>query len=313
MDVTTVYETVNSRYSSIATSATLDEEIISQNSRIASSFGYSEEELAKLPTGANLGLSCGNPLAVAHLKPSEVMVDLGSGGGLDCLIAANQMIQAEPMPTGKVYGIDRSEAMIALASKNVAKANLPGELVELVRAPISDIPLPASTADLVVSNCVINLVPDEDKPQVFREIHRILKPGGRVAISDLLAKKPLPDHIRRDAALLVGCVAGASLVDDYRRWIEEAGFQEDSIVFVDTKKDLNVYHEAGSLAVCCGTDSEGGEGSTCCSTAAIPRTDDKTCGDETGDAESCCIVDQAARCKVNFNVWVASYQIYAIK
>ncbi|OAP61795.1 hypothetical protein AYL99_03998 [Fonsecaea erecta] len=297
MDATSIYQTVNTKYSEFASRSNEGEAQASTRTRIAASFGYSADDLASLPTGTNLGLSCGNPLATANLQPAESMVDLGSGGGLDCLIAAKQMLRGTPSPSGKVYGIDRSEAMIALARKNAAQANLPNGLVEFIQAPISNIPLRSSTIDLVVSNCVINLVPDEDKPSVFREIHRLLKAGGRVAISDLLAKKAMPDHIRHDAALLVGCVAGASLVDEYRRWMVEAGFPKESITFINTKKDLNVYHDVDGIAPRCMEDTES-----------------KSCCDESAESPGCIQKNGGEPGKkLDFNEWVASYQIYAIK
>ncbi|OQU94755.1 Methyltransferase domain-containing protein [Cladophialophora immunda] len=305
MDAATIYQAVNTKYSEVASHAEEVRAQASKSTRIAASFGYSAEDLASLPTGTNLGFSCGNPLATANLQPAENMVDLGSGGGLDCLIAAKQMLTGSPSPSGKIYGVDRSEAMIALATKNAAKANLPEGLVEFIQAPISDIPLRDSTIDLVVSNCVINLVPDEDKPIVFKEIHRLLKPGGRVAISDLLAKKPMPEHIRRDAALLVGCVAGASLVEEYRRWMEEAGFQKDSIAFINTEKDLNVYHDGDGTAPCCIEDTES---KSCCD-----KSTDSGCCVEKNGSKPCCTTNGEPDNKMDFNEWVASYQIYAIK
>ncbi|EXJ81343.1 hypothetical protein A1O3_07633 [Capronia epimyces CBS 606.96] len=288
MDASAIYQAVDATYSSIASQAQARSNqpptAQPQYVQIARSFGYSANDLALLPTGANFGLSCGNPLATAHLQPSETMVDLGSGGGLDCLIAARQMLQADAAPTGKVVGVDRSESMIGLARQNLQRADLPAGLVEFIHAPISEIPLETASVDVVVSNCVINLVPDQDKPRVFREIYRLLKPGGRVAISDLLAKKPMPDHIRQDAALLVGCVAGASLVQDYRRWIADAGFHDDGMAVVDTGKDLNVYHG-----------QDGPSPSPCCKSGVAEEG--------TGRGGS----------SVDFNAWVASYQIYAVK
>jgi len=277
MDTAAIYEAVNDGYSTIASHAHLQSpELLSQSksTQIASSMGYSARDLDSLPPGTNLGLSCGNPLATARLQPSDTVLDLGSGGGLDCIIAGKRMVgmHAHASPTGKIYGVDRSEAMIALARKNATNAGLGHGLVEFIHAPISNIPLPDSMVDLVVSNCVINLVPDDDKPDVFREIYRVLKPGGRLSISDLLAKRELPDHIRQDAALLVGCVAGASLVADYRRWMLQAGFRNESMVFVDTGNDLNVYHDHDhdhdqGGASCCGGEmtsggSSGGQGET---------------------------------------------------
>ncbi|KIW98683.1 uncharacterized protein Z519_00344 [Cladophialophora bantiana CBS 173.52] len=305
MDAATIYQTVNTRYSKVASQADESDAQASKSTQIAASFGYSAEDLASLPTGTNLGLSCGNPLATANLQPSENMVDLGSGGGLDCLIAARQILKGNPSPSGKIYGIDRSEAMIALARKNAAKANLPEGLVEFIQAPITEIPVKDSTVDLVVSNCVINLVPDEDKPTVFKEIHRLLKPGGRVAISDLLAKKPMPNHIRRDAALLVGCVAGASLVDEYRRWMEEAGFLKDSITFINTEKDLNVYQDADGTASCCREETGS---KSCCD-----KNTDSACCVENNGRKPCCTKNAEPSRKLDFNEWAASYQIYAIK
>ena len=306
MDPTTIYETVNIRYSSIADNAHLDSTDAGANTRIASSFGYSAEELASLPRGTNLGLSCGNPLATAHLKPSETLLDLGSGGGLDCLIAAHQMLKIDPSPTGKIYGVDRSAQMIALGRKNATATKIPPGLVEFIHAPIVKVPLEDATVDLIVSNCVINLVPDEDKPRVFREMYRLLIPGGRVAISDILAKKTLPDHIRRDAALLVGCVAGASLVAEYRRWFEDAGFRRESIVFVNTEKDLNVYNEGGcgdGSAACCGQEPN----------KANCSKKDEGKGVQGGDLGVDGHAEVEANEKMDFNEWVASYQIYAIK
>ena len=305
MDSATIYDTVNTRYSLIASNAHSGKAETSDVNHIASSFGYSADELASLPGGTNLGLSCGNPLATANLKPHEVMVDLGSGGGLDCLVAAKQMLTAHSAPTGKIYGIDRSETMITLAWKNAARANFPVDLVEFIQAPISEIPLQGSRIDLIVSNCVINLVPDEDKPKVFKEMHRLLKPGGRVTISDLLARRQMPEHIRHDAALLCGCVAGASLAEEYQRWIEEAGFQRESIVFINTEKDLNVYQDLEGGAACCGVEID----SKACSTAP----EHAGCCSEGIETDPCRADKLQSGRKIDFNEWVASYQIYAIK
>jgi len=306
MDVASIYQNVQTRYSEIALQAHGDEAQLSKASRIASSFGYSGEDLASLPSGTNLGVSCGNPLATVNLEPSETMLDLGSGGGLDCLIAANQMLKKNPVPSGKIYGVDRNGMMIALARRNASKSNLPEGFVQFIQAPISEIPLEDSTVDLVVSNCVINLVPDGDKPKVFREIHRLLKAGGRVAISDILAKKPMPDHIRHDAALLVGCVAGASLLDEYRQWMVKAGFQDDAIRFINTEKDLNVYHEAERAPACC---AEQKESESCCN----KETEGAVCCAEKNGLKPCCTETAEVGKELDFNEWVASYQVYAVK
>ena len=168
------------------------------------------QELASIPADANMGLSCGNPTAYASLKPGEVVVDLGSGGGLDVFLAA-----AKVGPTGKAIGIDMTPEMIARARQNAAKGadGSPIANVEFHLATIDKMPLPDASADCVISNCVINLVPD--KRAVFREIFRVLKPGGRVAISDLVLKKPLPPELAADLTAYVGCIAGAIGVDEY--------------------------------------------------------------------------------------------------
>jgi len=282
MNSSTVYQTVNHGYSTIASEAYCNPSQPSKSAQIATSFGYSAEQLASLPDSTNLGLSCGNPLAIANLQPTETMLDLGSGGGLDCLIAARQMLQADPSATGKVYGVDRSSNMIELARRNASKSNLPDGLVEFIEAPITKITLEDASVDLVVSNCVINLVPDADKPMVFSEIYRLLKPGGRLAVSDLLAKKDMPDHVRNDAALLIGCIAGASLVEQYRMWMVDAGFEQDSIAFVNTNADLNVYLEQTAPLSCCSSKT---------SRRSSPKSSDK----------------------LDFNEWVAAFQIYAVK
>jgi len=336
MDIASTYYHVNSKYSELANQAdtATDGADNSKYARIAESFGYTAAQLSSLPPGTNLGLSCGNPLATAHIQPDETMADLGSGGGFDCLIAARQMIAAaHGTPKGKIYGVDRSSDMVALARKNAERAGIPVGFVEFVEAPITHIPLPDTVADLVVNNCVINLVPDEDKPRVFKEIHRLLKPGGRLAASDILAKRPLPERIRKDVALVVGCIAGASLVDEYKAWMTAAGFAEQSLMFVETGKDLNVYKDSA----CCGDDvvskenrmgeaayqTEGNETKKCC----VQTSDACGCGEshdpKTKSTAPCCRKDNAAAeqdggcCSplpsIDFNEWVAAYQIYAVK
>lgn len=186
--------------------------------QLAGTLGYSADQLAALPEGANLGLSCGNPTAIASLKPGEVVVDLGSGAGFDAFLAGPKV-----GPTGRVIGVDMTPDMLSKARKNIASYRQRSGLdnVEFRLGEIEHLPLADNSADVVISNCVINLSPD--KPQVWREIARVLKPGGRVAVSDLALLQPLPPAVVEMVAALVGCVAGAALVDDTRRMITEAG------------------------------------------------------------------------------------------
>ena len=177
--------------------------------------GYSEVELAAVPEGANLGLGCGNPQAIAAMKPGEVVIDLGSGAGFDCFLAAQQV-----GPTGRVIGVDMTHEMLKKARENanqINATNVEFRLGELEHLPVAD-----NTADVVISNCVIVLVPD--KAQVFREAFRTLKPGGRIAISDVLNTVPMPAELRADTALLCGCMAGTASVEQIFDWLSEAGF-----------------------------------------------------------------------------------------
>ena len=177
--------------------------------------GYSDTELAAVPEGANLGLGGGNPQAIAALQPGEVVIDLGSGAGFDCFLAAGQV-----GPAGRVIGVDMTHEMLKKARENAAKIgaqNVEFRLGELEHLPVAD-----NTADVILSNCVINLVPD--KAQVFREAFRTLKPGGRLAISDVVNKAPLPAKLQADPALLCGCIAGAATIAETEAWLAEAGF-----------------------------------------------------------------------------------------
>jgi arsenite methyltransferase len=187
--------------------------------------GYSAEELAALPEGADLGLSCGNPNALAALKPGEVVLDLGSGGGFDVFIAGRKV-----GPTGRVIGVDMTPDMLTRARRNLAgyRQRTGLDNVEFRLGEIEYLPVADNSVDVLISNCVINLSPD--KPRVWREIARVLKPGGRVAVSDLALLQPLPPAVRQMVEALVGCVAGAVLVEDTRRMMREAGLTDLQLV-----------------------------------------------------------------------------------
>jgi SAM-dependent methyltransferase len=201
---------------------------------VAAAFGYSAEELASLPAEANMGLSCGNPVALASLRPGEVVVDLGCGGGMDVFLAAKKVGSL-----GRVIGIDMTEDMLARARTAAERHNVTN--VEFHLAEITKLPLPDNSVDCIISNCVINLVTDKDA--AFREMWRVLKPGGRVALSDIALKKTLPPEIKASIEAYVGCISGAILIHDYRSKLEAANFE--SVVITDTGADLNVYAEAG--------------------------------------------------------------------
>ncbi len=191
--------------------------------------GYSKEDITGVIEGANMGLGCGNPVALASLKPGETVVDLGSGGGFDCFLAAKQVGE-----TGQVIGVDMTPEMIAKARINAEKMgtkNIEFRLGEIEHLPVAD-----NSADLIMSNCVINLSPD--KPQVYREAYRILKPGGRLSISDVLATAALPAKIRSNLALVAACVGGAVTFDDTKKMLTEAGFQNIKITAHDNSPDL---------------------------------------------------------------------------
>lgn len=177
--------------------------------------GYTKEQAAALPEGANLGLGCGNPLAHASLRAGEVVLDLGSGAGIDCFLAAREV-----GPTGKVIGVDMTASMLERARANAAKANITN--VEFRLGEIEHLPVADGSVDVIISNCVVNLSPD--KPQVFAEAFRALKSGGRLMLSDLVLTKPLSPALQNNVSLYVGCVAGASVEGDYLRMISEAGF-----------------------------------------------------------------------------------------
>ena len=236
-----IEKVVRERYGAVALSGLSSEQ--SGVRAVAEAFGYTAEELAAIPAGANMGLSCGNPLATASLREGEVVVDLGSGGGLDVFLAARKVGAA-----GRAIGIDMTPEMIELARRNASKleGGAPSN-VEFRQATIDDLPLEDASVDCVISNCVINLAPD--KRAVFREIARVLKPGGRLAVSDIALKRELPVELSADMLAYVGCVAGAIHVEEYRRWLTEAGFE--NVAVIDSGADLNAYSLAEGQSGCC--------------------------------------------------------------
>jgi arsenite methyltransferase len=189
--------------------------------QLAQAIGYSGAELAGMPEGANMGLSCGNPTAIASLKAGEVVLDLGSGGGFDCFIAGPKV-----GASGRVIGVDMTPDMITKARRNTAmyRARTGLENVEFRLGEIENLPVADSSIDVVISNCVLNLSPD--KARAWREIGRVLRPGGRVAVSDLALLRPLPAAVREDVEALVGCIAGAVLVDEVRSAMRTAGLTD---------------------------------------------------------------------------------------
>ena len=206
--------------------------------RLAMAVGYDAQSLANLPDGANMGLSCGNPVAIAALQEGQTVLDLGSGGGFDVFQAGERV-----KTSGRVIGVDMTPEMLARARKNIEQYRQRTGLdnVEFRLGEIEYLPVPDTCVDVALSNCVINLSPD--KPQVWREIFRVLKPGGKIAVSDLALLKPLPDDIRKMAAALVGCVAGAALVEETRALLEKTGFTSITLTpkldYVRSMQDWN--------------------------------------------------------------------------
>ena len=290
----TITQALKSKYGSVAVSGlSSDREGVKA---VAEAFGYSPEELASIPAEANMALSCGNPTATAGLKAGEIVVDLGCGGGLDVFLAARKV-----GPTGRAIGIDMTAEMIALARQNAEKSGMTN--VEFHEATIDRLPMPDASADCVISNCVINLVPD--KAAVFREIARVLKPGGRLAVSDIALKRELPPELGNDLMAFVGCIAGAILIDDYRQGLIEAGFA--AVEIVDSGSDLNAYAKVENQAGCCPPPAPSASG------LAIV---DSGCG-PVGASEA---VDESFHARFadllrryNVNDYAASVKVYAVK
>jgi arsenite methyltransferase len=283
-------DSVKSKYGAVAESTLTNDHAGVQ--AVAEAFGYSAEELTSIPAAANMGLSCGNPTATAHLRAGEVVVDLGSGGGLDVFLASKMV-----GPEGRAIGIDMTTAMIERSRENAKQGGYTN--VEFYQSTIDQIPLPDASVDCVISNCVVNLAPD--KPAVFREIARVLKPGGRVALSDIALKHELPEAIAQSMAAYVGCIAGAILINDYRAGLLAAGFEHVEIV--DSGADLNAYAKVKNQAGCCSPSMDTASGLTVLS-------------------ESCCSTDTptslhqdltALFSEYNVNTAAASVKVYAIK
>jgi SAM-dependent methyltransferase len=286
-----IEDAVREKYGAVAAS-TLSSEHAGVRS-VAEAFGYSAEELSSIPAEANMGLSCGNPTATANLRPGEVVVDLGSGGGLDVFLAAKKV-----GPMGKAIGIDMTPEMLARARANAQRQRL--ENVEFHEATIDRLPLADASVDCVISNCVINLAPD--KGAVFREIARVLKPRGRLAVSDIALKKPLPPEVGSDLLAYVGCIAGAILIDEYVTGLKAAGFS--AVEVVDTHKDLRAYSQVENQAGCCAPPV-----SLCCSDLTVierSRSSEPALSDVHGR-----LVELLR--KYDVNDFAASVQVYAVK
>jgi len=260
---------VNEAYSKVAREGVHQ----SHSDRVANAFGYTSEQLQSISAEAHMGLSCGNPVATASIKEGETVVDLGSGGGIDIFLAATKV-----GPTGQAIGLDDSADMIARARRIAANKGLKPPHVAFVKAPLTeDLPIESNSVDCVLSNCVINLLPQAGKLKVLQEVYRVLKPGGRINLDDIIAKKAMPESLRTNVAAYVGCISGAVTVEEYRELMQTAGFQD--IVFTETSSDLNVYLDGGAPG-CCGPAS---------SAVSLPA--------ELGD----------------LNALAKSYQIYATK
>ena len=295
METKTIQQAVQSKYASLAKGGlSSDHEGVLA---VAEAFGYTPEQLASIPAEANMGVSCGNPTAFASLKLGETVVDLGCGGGLDVFLAA-----AKVGPTGKAIGIDMTPEMLELARRNAAKGakGQPITNVEFHQAMIDNLPLPDGSVDCVISNCVINLAPD--KRAVFREIARVLKPGGRLAISDIALKKPLPPEISNDLAAYAGCIAGAVPTETYRETLVGAGLAHVEVI--DTGADLNAYAKVENQSGCCSAKTASplpiAGGSGCCPTAL---SDAATLHERLADLLQ----------RYDVNDYAASVRVFAVK
>lgn len=290
-----ILESVRSKYGAVAESSLSNKD--AGVKAVAEAFGYSAEELRSIPAGANMGLSCGNPTAMASIRPGEVVVDLGSGGGLDVFLAS-------PLvgPTGKAIGIDMTPAMVERARANAKSGGY--ENVEFHLATIDALPLADASVDCVISNCVINLAPD--KPAVFREIARVLKPGGRLAVSDIALKGELPAAVARSMAAYVGCIAGAIRIEEYRNGLLAAGFEHVEIM--DSGSDLNAYAKVENQSGCCSPTMDAVDG-----TSPFPQVASACCSPEPTSAVSLHEELAGLLAKYDINAAAASVKVYAVK
>ena len=306
-----IEEVVRERYGSVARSGLSSEQ---EGVRaVAEAFGYTAEELAAIPAEANMGLSCGNPVATASLREGEVVVDLGSGGGLDVFLAAEKVGAA-----GRAIGVDMTPEMIELARRNAAKRLEGGapDNVEFRLGTIDHLPLPDASADCVISNCVINLAPD--KRAVFREVARVLRAGGRLAVSDIALKRELPPEVSGDVLAYVGCVAGAIPFEEYRRGLVEAGFAD--VAIIDSGADLNAYSKVDGQSGCCAPPSEESApkslpvaASSCCAPAEPAAAHSSCCGPVASTEGEARGDLRELLSRYNVNDYAASVKVFAVK
>ena len=300
MSLTKIEQVVQSKYGAVAESGLSSGHAGVR--AVAEAFGYSGDELASIPAAANMGLSCGNPTAFATLKPGETVVDLGSGGGLDVFLAAQKV-----GPAGRAIGIDMTPEMLALARANAAKGGY--QNVEFHESTIDQLPLADGTVDCIISNCVINLAPD--KPAVFREMARVLKPGGRVAISDIAIKRPLPAELSESLMAYVGCIAGAIDIDAYRAGLLAAGFS--AVEIQDSGADLNAYAQVEGQGGCCSPSMTAAEGDLQVLNDGLNVVDSGCCSPAVTDSSTvhADLADLLRR--YNVNDFAASVKVFAVK
>jgi ubiquinone/menaquinone biosynthesis C-methylase UbiE len=222
MNKTDIREKVREHYANVAEgeASCSEENPCCGGENISQKLGYSEKDLASLPEQSEMGLGCGNPLSFAKLRPGETVVDLGSGGGIDCFLASKEV-----GPTGAVIGVDMTPQMLAKARKNAVSGGFTN--VEFRQGEIESLPVADHTADVVISNCVINL--STDKRRVYGEAFRVLKKGGRFAVADMVAIAPLPKELKEDVAAYTGCISGAASIDETKEWLVAAGFERVDI------------------------------------------------------------------------------------